>query len=245
MTTPKIEFLYDRDCPNVDDARAQLRRALAECNVAPEWIEWERNGPDSPAHARQYGSPTVLVDGQDVAGEPPSDDVSSCRVYTNTRGRNRGVPDTSLIAAALLRRHDDRSTDTTVLKRTNLAALLPAIGTALLPKLTCPACWPAYAALLSSLGLGFVDYTPWLFPATVAFLFVTLALLAWRPRRGYRPLALGITAGAVVLIGKFAFDSEITVYAGIVLLAAASAWNAWPARQAGVCTPCRPGGALS
>jgi mercuric ion transport protein len=238
---PKIEFLYDCDCPNVEDARAQLRLALDQCRMAPEWIEWERNSPDSPARARRYGSPTVLVDGQDVAGEPPADDAPSCRVYTNARGRNRGVPDASLIAAALLRRHDDRSTDAAALKRANLAALLPAIGTALLPKLTCPACWPAYAGLLAAMGLGFVDYTPWLMPATVVFVIITLIALARRPRRGYAPLAIGLLAGALVLVGKFGFDSETATYAGVAFLVAASAWNAWPTREP-ACPDCPPAG---
>jgi len=30
---------------------------------------------------------------------------------------------------------------------------LPGIGAALLPNATCPACWPVYAGILSSLGL--------------------------------------------------------------------------------------------
>jgi hypothetical protein len=37
----------------------------------------------------------------------------------------------------------------------NLLAV-PGIGLSLLPKIACPACWPAYAGLLSSLGLGFL-----------------------------------------------------------------------------------------
>jgi hypothetical protein len=32
----------------------------------------------------------------------------------------------------------------------------PGIGVPLLPKLMCPLCWPAYAGLLSTLGLGFL-----------------------------------------------------------------------------------------
>lgn len=236
---PKIEFLYDRDCPNVDDARRQLRLALERCGLAGGWIEWERNNLDSPAYARQYGSPTILVDGQDVAGESPSDDVPSCRVYTNGSGRNRGVPDADLITAALSRRRDDRTADTAAPKRTNLATLLPAVGTALLPKLTCPACWPAYAGLLSAMGLGFIDYTAWLLPATLLFLIITLITLARRPRRGYAPLVLGVLAGALVLIGKFGFDSDSVTYAGVALLVAASAWNAWPT-HASACPSCRP-----
>ena len=41
-----------------------------------------------------------------------------------------------------------------------------ASGVAVLPVLTCPACWPLYAGLLSALGISFVNYTPFLFPIT-------------------------------------------------------------------------------
>ena len=58
---------------------------------------------------------------------------------------------------------------------------LPAIGPALLPKITCAACWPVYAGLLSALGTGFVDYTPYLLPLTAVFLVLTLAVLASCP----------------------------------------------------------------
>lgn len=116
--------------------------------------------------------------------------------------------------------------------RIQLASLLPAVGAALLPKLTCPACWPAYAALLSALGVGFIDYTPYLLPLTLVFLVVTLAILAWRPRRGYAPLVLGLFASGAMLIGKFLFDSDIAAYAGVALLVGASTWNAWPRKSA-------------
>ncbi|MFQ5453257.1 MAG: hypothetical protein ACE5D6_03620, partial [Candidatus Zixiibacteriota bacterium] len=33
---------------------------------------------------------------------------------------------------------------------------LPGIGAAMLPNVTCPACWPVYAGILSSMGLGFL-----------------------------------------------------------------------------------------
>ncbi|KAF0218625.1 MAG: putative Thioredoxin [Geobacteraceae bacterium] len=46
-----------------------------------------------------------------------------------------------------------------------MAAMLPGIGLAFLPKLACPACWPAYAGVFSSLGLGFVNYNPYLSPS--------------------------------------------------------------------------------
>jgi hypothetical protein len=117
---------------------------------------------------------------------------------------------------------------------------LPAVGLALLPKLTCAACWPAYAALLSSLGIGFVDYTPYLLPLTATFLVLTVAMLAYRAanRRGYAPFVLGIVASAVVLVGKFVLDSDLALYGGITLLVGASLWNAWPQRAQASCPGC-------
>lgn len=232
---PNIEFLYENTCPNIADARDHLRQALERAGLPRRWQEWERNDPAAPTHARHYGSPTILIDGHDIVGEAPNEEPA-CRIYAAEPGRNRGVPPLDLIMQALKSQHGASSKRIT---RTGTGALafLPAAGAALLPKLTCPACWPAYGALLSSLGVGFVDYTPWLFPATAVFLVVTLALMAWRPRRGPAPLALGLAASAVVLIGKFYFDSDEVVYTGIALLAAASVWNAWPARQSN-CPAC-------
>ena len=228
---PKIEFIYERDCPNIEDARTQLRFALQQSGLPAEWQEWEHNDSASPAYARLYGSPTVLVAGQDITGDSPSGDPS-CRIYANTQGRNRGVPDATLIRAALQRHMQPTPRPT---RRLQFAALLPAIGAALLPKLTCPVCWPAYAAVLSALGVSFVDYTPYLMPLTMVFLAITLAILAWRPRRGYAPLGLGVAASAIVLVGKFLFDSDVAVYAGITLLVGASMWNAWPKKAALSC----------
>lgn len=228
---PKIEFIYERDCPNIEDARTQLRLALSQSGLSAEWQEWEHSDPASPAYARLYGSPTVLVAGQDITGDLPSGDPS-CRIYANTQGRNRGVPDAALIRNALQR--NMQSTPPPA-RRLQFAALLPAIGAALLPKLTCPVCWPAYAAVLSALGVSFVDYTPYLMPLTVVFLAITLAILAWRPRRGYAPLGLGVAASAIVLVGKFLFDSDLAVYTGIALLVGASMWNAWPRKPTQRC----------
>lgn len=229
---PNIEFIYEQSCPNIADARAQLRLALEQAGLPAHWQEWEHNDPNCPDYARRYGSPSILVDSEDVAAEPPSD-APSCRIYTNNQGRNRGVPDAALIRAALEKRQNMKPA--LPAGRLQIASLLPAVGAALIPKLTCPACWPAYAALLSALGVSFIDYTPYLLPLTLVFLAVTLAILAWRPRRGFAPLALGLFAAAVMLIGKFFFDSDTATYAGIALLVGASSWNAWPRKDGMSC----------
>jgi mercuric ion transport protein len=238
LAMPRIEFIYEHSCPNIEDARSQLRLALEQTGLPAHWQEWEHSDPNSPAYARRYGSPSILVDGEDVAGEPGSD-APSCRIYTNSVGRNRGVPDAALIRTALEKRWQNPKPSLPA-ERLQLASLLPAVGAALLPKLTCPACWPAYAALLSAFGVGFFDYTPYLLPLTLVFLVMTLAILAWRPRRGYAPLALGLFAAGAMLIGKFFFDSDITIYTGVALLVGASTWNAWPARTKLACLNCKP-----
>lgn len=119
-------------------------------------------------------------------------------------------------------------------------AAAPAIGVALLPKLTCPVCWPAYAALLGSLGAGFVNYTPYLAPLTVLFMAAAVAPMGFgvKQRQGYGPLALGLISAVVVVMGKFVFDSDIAMYAGLFFLIAATAWNIWPRKKETSCPMC-------
>jgi hypothetical protein len=124
-------------------------------------------------------------------------------------------------------------------KHTLLTA--PGIGVALLPKLICPVCWPAYAGVVSSAGLGFLIGTTYLLPVTAALLAVSAGALGFRARqrRGYGPLWIGMLAALLVLAGKFQLESVATIYAGIVLLVVASGWNIWPRRTIDVTSPLR------
>ena len=67
--------------------------------------------------------------------------------------------------------------------------VLPGIGVSLLPKLICPICWPAYAGVVSALGLGFLISTRYLLPMTAVFLGITAAALGFRAsrRHGHGP----------------------------------------------------------
>jgi mercuric ion transport protein len=118
---------------------------------------------------------------------------------------------------------------------------LPGIGVSILPKLACPLCWPAYAGVLSSVGLGFLISTAYLLPLTAAFLFLAVAALAFRAnmRRGYGPFALGVIAGGAVLFGKFSWESRFTTYTALGLLVVASLWNAWPLQATPMCSECQ------
>ena len=120
---------------------------------------------------------------------------------------------------------------------------LPGVGVALLPKLACPMCWPVYASVLTSIGLGFLVSTTYLLLITAGFLLVAVGVLGFRAkqRRGYGPLMLGFAASAAILTGKFHLDSNPVMYSGIGVLVIASVWNAWPRRtNSGSCPHCIP-----
>ncbi len=128
------------------------------------------------------------------------------------------------------------------LKRNLLAA--PGVGLSVLPKIICPACWPAYAGLLSSVGLGFlIPNTAYLLPLTAIFLLVAVGMLAFgaRGRRGYGPLAIGIVSTGFILFGKFYLASNPVFYAGLGLLISASVWNSWPVASRCGCAPAAGG----
>jgi len=120
----------------------------------------------------------------------------------------------------------------------------PGVGVSLLPKMMCPACWPAYAGIVSAFGLGVLVSTKYLLLLTAFFLSITLLTLGFKAsrRNGYDPLGLGLLASATILSGKFYFDVSQLTYAGLGLLVAASVWNSWPRRaaKAPFCSACVP-----
>ena len=95
-----VQLLYLPGCPHVAIARKVLAQALSKVQDAPDVVELDVTAPGTPAELRAWGSPTILIDGADVAGDRPSG--SSCRVY---RGSDElGAPPLALIEAALRKR---------------------------------------------------------------------------------------------------------------------------------------------
>jgi hypothetical protein len=95
---PSVELIFSPDCPNVDLARGRLAKALSARGRPAVWTEWNRESPEAPSHVRQYGSPTVLVDGQDVSASLASA-ADSCRVYASDDGFDRAPSVSSLVEA--------------------------------------------------------------------------------------------------------------------------------------------------
>lgn len=104
---------------------------------------------------------------------------------------------------------------------------LPGIGAALLPNATCPACWPIYAGILSSLGLGFLMTGPYFYLFIGILLSISLFSLAYKAksRRGYLPFWIGLLSAITILTGKYFELSDFVFYAGAFLLIFASIWN--------------------
>ena len=121
---------------------------------------------------------------------------------------------------------------------------LPGVGVSLLPKVVCPMCSPVAAALLSTLGLGFLVSGSHLLPLTVLLLSVVLMTLFVRAstRRGQGPFWTAVIASVCVLVGKFWVDSRTVTYVGVGLLGCASVWNAIPRRSSDPCPRCLPAG---
>lgn len=110
---------------------------------------------------------------------------------------------------------------------------IPAIVVAMLPQVFCLACWPAYTGLLSSMGIGFVNYTPYLLPVTIVLLVITMGAFAYKAnkRRGYGPLTVGVMGSAFIVLGKFFLEIDSVLYLGIVILISGSIWNVWPNKR--------------
>jgi hypothetical protein len=108
--------------------------------------------------------------------------------------------------------------------------VLPGVGISLLPKLLCPACWSALAAVFSSIGLGFLMFTTYLLPVTLLFLVVAVGALASRTSRSRSrgPLGVGVAAAVLILVGSFYLESVWVSYLGVGLLMVASVWSMWP-----------------
>ena len=118
-----------------------------------------------------------------------------------------------------------------MIKRT--LTVMPGVAAALLPNVTCPACWPAYAGLLSAVGLGFLMTGPYFFIVVSVLLSASLFSLYHKAgeRRGYGPLLLGLLAAGIILAGKTSGSTDSLLYIGAIGLIAASIWNRLPRKR--------------
>ena len=229
MTTiSTCELIYDNDCPNAALTRLRLIEVFSRHPEWPHWQEWERSDPAAPKHVARYGSPTILVDGRDVAGQPPAE-APCCRMYRDPGGPTEGAPSVVAIARALATGKSPSG------RRFGALGTIMAVALAALPVAGCPACWPAWLGVLASLGLGFLATTAWQIELLTLAILI-MGVMAWRQRNRWRlsflaMIALGWMAS---VFGKVQSEPWAT-WSGTAALALAGILLVWPRASA---TPC-------
>jgi hypothetical protein len=93
-----VELLFFSGCPHTENARQQLRRAFAAVGHPAAWNERDISEPGTPPDIAASGSPTILVDGRDVADAPHCAGMT-CRIYHDSE--IAGAPSVNVIVAAL------------------------------------------------------------------------------------------------------------------------------------------------
>jgi hypothetical protein len=100
--TPTAELLWWEGCPSTEEALAMLREEMGALGLDPGSIEMREIRTDADAEREGFvGSPTIRVDGRDVA--PPASESAglTCRVYRLADGRISPVPDRAAVRQTL------------------------------------------------------------------------------------------------------------------------------------------------
>ena len=98
----EIKFLYYKECPSHGLALERLRQAMAEedIHVPVKVVEVETN--EQAQSLRFIGSPTILIDGQDIDAPPANAQYAlTCRAYQLEDGRISPLPPPHTIRRAL------------------------------------------------------------------------------------------------------------------------------------------------
>jgi hypothetical protein len=105
MRTPDVELLWWEGCPSTEGALAAVREALAELGLADADVRMREVVSDDDAHAAGFfGSPTILIDGEDLVPAAAGEEIGlSCRVYRRRDGRISPIPDPDDLREALRR----------------------------------------------------------------------------------------------------------------------------------------------
>ena len=99
----KVQLLTFPECPNAAAARDLLELVLASSGIHAVIEEVDTTAPDTPEPLRGWGSPTILVNGADVAGQD-APGCASCRLYRDEAGRLHATPPEALLRSALATR---------------------------------------------------------------------------------------------------------------------------------------------
>jgi hypothetical protein len=82
MTKSKVHLLYFEGCPNVEQARENMKKAIAASKLPLNgWEEVDTKRPETDQDWSGFPSPTVLINGANVEnGERHREGTGSCRM---------------------------------------------------------------------------------------------------------------------------------------------------------------------
>jgi hypothetical protein len=104
----QIQFLWWKDCPSHTEAWQRLHTVLDQLAVQPQV---ERIEIRTEAEAEQWrfpGSPTILVNGQDIDSDAPTVYRLTCRLYFREDGRPSPLPSETMMKRAILNADKER-----------------------------------------------------------------------------------------------------------------------------------------
>jgi hypothetical protein len=106
----RVEFLWWEGCPSHPGALAELRDVLRSEDLDPDVVERREITTDEQAVRERFpGSPTILIDGEDVIPHEDGELFSlTCRVYRLRDGRYSATPDPEDVRAAVRRSKENR-----------------------------------------------------------------------------------------------------------------------------------------
>lgn len=98
----RVELLWWEGCPSHPKALADLQAAMASLGLDPQTIELREIESEADAqHERFVGSPTIRIDGVDVAPVEDEPVALTCRIYHRRDGRISPTPDPDDLRDAL------------------------------------------------------------------------------------------------------------------------------------------------
>jgi hypothetical protein len=100
-----VELLWWEGCPSTERALEAVREALSELGLSGVEVHTREIETDDDAQGAGFvGSPTILIDGEDLVPAADGEHIGlSCRVYRRRDGRVSPLPDPDDLRDALRR----------------------------------------------------------------------------------------------------------------------------------------------
>ena len=98
----RVSFLFYEDCPSHDLALERLREVLDEKGIDANVEVFKVESEEQAQELRFVGSPTILLNGQDIDPPPPDSHYAlTCRAYRLEDGRISPLPSPDTIRRAI------------------------------------------------------------------------------------------------------------------------------------------------